>query len=1016
MTNTVMFDWNATEYKTDVTGEAAFELALEIEVGLGIRGFFSASVYGRGSIEVVIQYETGGSKLTLSVCGGVRIVIIFWKYEYVFAETEWSTQSGGYVERNVENDIYATQLKNLSASSSYGGIAKVMNANGELMMEMGLNENGDVEDVVVIENVYEYAVPQMAELEDGTKMIAWINQDATRGENNSELINYIYFNGDEWSDIKVLDETITADLYFDLKAFGDTFAITYSEVKTTLSASASLSDRLQLSDIAFSVFDKNTMTFSKISLTDNNYNDRIVLFEMTGDTGIMVLYQSQNTNINDEMTLNEFLCGEDANNRLLYSVYSDGAWGEFKTLQSSIPAIVNLSLKVVNGIAYIAIETDNDNDFDTTIDREILLVQYIFRNEVISMSAITDNSVADTEPILSSFNNKFILVFKSEDNVICYYKNNFSLVTTLPAGQPNFSFYSNENFAVLLWSSAVDGKSQIFASIMTADTNVFSAPYQVTTGDNNKTNSFATMNNGNLFVYYCEDIYTAVGTDGEFSVSRNIKLTAVNLFVDLEIEVPDVDTSTFTPNSTQSITIRIYNNGNIAVENPSITVNINGVETVYEIVEIIPGLSYIDYELSVVMPETKTNIMFSIEKENLIESDLLNNTANIDLMKTDLAICGYSITRTNNGLQIDVTIENKSYVDANNIILSLTKYSDIDTIFDSLNISSLTAKTEATYILNIENADITYNELEVFWSKLFILTTDKTIYTVEDDDYNKDNNVLSLSLRRAQLEGDETLVVLNEEIYLTINQSAMLSYIYTGTGTLEISSSNPQIIDIVDNQITAITSGNSTITLTDGTVSETISIIVEENRYSLSLKGDSTQYILQGQTYVESGVTCIDNNEQTQGTVRIINTMDTDIIGTYEINYEFIVDDNVVATASRIVIIQPLKAYASITGGIISGYALNNSTVIIYDSNNDEVARTIAQNGQFTFTELSNLGEYDIVVLVEGVQSEAINITFNETRNNSNLTFIIIICLAFLLLIVLMTLAILTINKRKNNK
>jgi len=41
------------------------------------------------------------------------------------------------------------------------------------------------------------------------------------------------------------------------------------------------------------------------------------LFEMTGDTGIMVLYQSQNTNINDEMTLNEFLCGEDANNRLL---------------------------------------------------------------------------------------------------------------------------------------------------------------------------------------------------------------------------------------------------------------------------------------------------------------------------------------------------------------------------------------------------------------------------------------------------------------------------------------------------------------------------------------------------------------------------------------------------------------------------------------------------------------------------------------------------------------------------
>ena len=100
-------------------------------------------------------------------------------------------------------------------------------------------------------------------------------------------------------------------------------------------------------------------------------------------------------------------------------------------------------------------------------------------------------------------------MFKSGNDVTCYYENNFSIITTLPAGQPNFSFYSNENYAVLTWCQSVDGKSQIFASIMTADTNVFSAPYQITEGENNKSNAFATMNNDNLFVYYCEHLHTS---------------------------------------------------------------------------------------------------------------------------------------------------------------------------------------------------------------------------------------------------------------------------------------------------------------------------------------------------------------------------------------------------------------------------------------------------------------------------------------------------------------------------
>ena len=76
-------------------------------------------------------------------------------------------------------------------STSYAGVAQIMNNNGEVAMEMALSENGEVQDIVVVENIFESAVPQIAELNDGTKMIAWINQDAERGE-KQQRINQLY--------------------------------------------------------------------------------------------------------------------------------------------------------------------------------------------------------------------------------------------------------------------------------------------------------------------------------------------------------------------------------------------------------------------------------------------------------------------------------------------------------------------------------------------------------------------------------------------------------------------------------------------------------------------------------------------------------------------------------------------------------------------------------------------------------------------------------------------------------
>lgn len=76
--------------------------------------------------------ESGATKLTLYVEGGVRIQIIFWKYEYSFGRAEWSTQSDGYVDR--DQVLQSLNLSALSNSTDYSGVAALYTVEGTLFM------------------------------------------------------------------------------------------------------------------------------------------------------------------------------------------------------------------------------------------------------------------------------------------------------------------------------------------------------------------------------------------------------------------------------------------------------------------------------------------------------------------------------------------------------------------------------------------------------------------------------------------------------------------------------------------------------------------------------------------------------------------------------------------------------------------------------------------------------------------------------------------------------------------
>ncbi len=827
---TIYFDWDEAEQHTDVTGDLAMELAIEIECGIGIKGFLSASVYGRAGIEIIIQMESGASKLTLYVEGGVRIQIIFWKYQYSFGRAEWSTQSGDYVERN--SAFATTTLAMLAQTTEYSGVAKLYNASGELTLEAGLADDGTAQDIVLVSNVYESGAPKLAELGDGTKMIAWINYDETRGVNNAEVINYIYYDGENWSDVKIADETPTADLGFEILVYDGTYAILCTEVNEELDSSDGISDRLLKSDVVLFVFDAHAKMFEKTVLTQNGFNDRQAVIDVEGGNGMVVVYRSENTDINDDMSVNDFLCGENAANKLYYAVYDNknGFGDSFELMSDNLPPIANMTIKILNGLAYVALECDWDGDFDTSNDREIVLIQYVFATARFVTTRVTDNSVSDTSPELAAYGGKIFMSYRSGDDVMYWYENQSYYICTLPQSYSEFSMFASDEHAVLLFTASVEGVAQVFASAMDAESGRFSAPSQITFGQKPARSPAVSLLSDGFTLYYCADTYTLVsdvGQEIDFTVTSEIATKNVSFSSDLSIEILTPDYSLMRPDEAYMFTLRVRNAGLINVTSALIKAFIGDSFAAEATVPVVLGNGYTDVALSITLSNGYGLVTFTVEKDALSE-DGSDNSAQTEVLLYNAAIAkDYSVeTNADGSVTFSLAVANGGAVDISNLEIRLTGYSNPLNVVGSRVIALLRAGEEEAVQLTVAKASVLYNANNEMWLKVYAVKENGGVYQIAADDFDISDNVRGLLAARQTFDGGSMLAVLTQTLTLSVGSSAYFDFVYTGDGEINVSSGDPSIFSVNGRVVTALKAGTANLSITDGFETKTITVIV----------------------------------------------------------------------------------------------------------------------------------------------------------------------------------------------
>ncbi len=135
--------------------------------------------------------------------------------------------------------------------------------------------------------------------------------------------------------------------------------------------------------------------------------------------------------------------------------------------------------------------------------------------------------------------------------------------------------------------------------------------------------------------------------------------------------------------------------------------------------------------------------------------------------------------------------------------------------------------------------------------------------------------------------------------------------------------------------------------------------VVDTTIPTIELIGDETVYLLQGEEYEELGVKIIDNCEVTKGVVTSGDVVDKNVIGTYQINYDYQdPSNNKAKTITRTVIVYSNEGFDFLVGDevYLAGFYTNSP----------DGSYLLANFGFFLVKAVSLNGEYPIGLAEKG--------------------------------------------------
>jgi len=403
---------------TDVT--LSVVISGKLQVGVGFCDVLSARGYVATTFQFDLSFANGQPGTLITAAGGVGFDLLFFsvdvdvvKYTKGWGTLEHASEFDFFNGLMTDDDIKLTPYSNGTSDLSTFG------KNDDIQLTA-------TEKVVsckqLINDVADRTRPHIIPLDDGKKMLTFIDDSRDRAEYNGATLYYSIFDGTHWSIPKAVADDGTPDSIHTLKKIGDKVIIAWTDVKDAFAGVETSREKLSSIGISCAIYDTKTNKMGKeISIVHDRYLTLNPQIDVDGDMlyiSYVKLDVSKLGNSNSDL-----LQLEKSFSNIAYVKYDMSTGKSYdetiipiphKTISSPIALDYNSATININNESYLisSYTIDEDEDLQTGDDRELYLqIQNLTTGQAYFPIQITNDSISNSLPKLTNINGELYLTW-----------------------------------------------------------------------------------------------------------------------------------------------------------------------------------------------------------------------------------------------------------------------------------------------------------------------------------------------------------------------------------------------------------------------------------------------------------------------------------------------------------------------------------------------------------------------------------------------------------------------------
>ena len=507
------------------------------------------------------------------------------------------------------------------------------------------------------DDVYPDGTPEMVRLADGSLLAVWVTDFGTKSAENRTTLVYSVRKENHWSRPEAVSETGRADFSPVLTVEGNKAYLVWTNLDHVLETDFTVEEMLAATDVYFAVYENGSFG-EPVQLSESGNGRLETCVDIATDGDMQIVAWLENTENNVFMS--------SGSNSIYVRTCENGIWGEKKCIAGELNPITSMAVSIESGGLYVAYTMDLDGDSETAGDVEV----FLYRNG--NTERITSDSRNDKEVVL--LGNR---LYWSADNEIMWMTVNgtgYVKATGIESGLA-YKVMENAGKHAILTENA-EGYDSVLC-LSTENGSNFSKAIPVTDcGKKISDYAAAYLGNGEVAALTFEREILENPTETDVYGNTNLrvyeKLEAANLVVDgIYIEEEKV-----APGATIPVELSIYNGASRDLTGVEVTITCGDsvvADHVAVSCQIGAGESgTVTTECQIGDFSEITMLRAQVIPKDYEDTDLSDNTAEVEIGSCDLALQDTEITLQDNGTAVLVgKLANNGFVPAQNVRLRL---------------------------------------------------------------------------------------------------------------------------------------------------------------------------------------------------------------------------------------------------------------------------------------------------------------------------------------------------------